>query len=81
LTHYLLGTLAIRFIDDEDIGNFEHSSLNALYIVTQPWYLHDNCGMGGACDLHLALAGTDRFNQHQVKAGSIEKRGRISRGP
>jgi hypothetical protein len=37
--------------------------------------------MGGACDLHLALAGTNRFDQHQVKAGSIDERGRISRGP
>ena len=78
LTHHLLGTFAIRFIDDKDIGNFEHASLNALHIITQPWHLHDNRGMSGPCDLNLALASTDCLNQHEVKAGSIKEGGCIS---
>ena len=67
-----LGALAVAFVDDEDVGDFEQARFHRLDVVPKAWRRDHDAHVGDFGDVHLALAGADGFEQYEAKACRIE---------
>jgi hypothetical protein len=82
-TDFLLdavGSFAVGFIHDEDVGDFHDAGLEALDIVPHAGDEDDECDVGETGDLDFILADADGFDEEDVLAAGFEDEGDIGGG-
>ena len=68
VTLQALGTIAIRFIDDEQVGDFHNAGLDGLDGIAAFWHQNQDRRIGGGHDIKLGLADAHRLHDDQVLA-------------
>ena len=61
------------FVDHHEVSHFDHTSLDALDVVTRATDQHEYEHVNHASDSHLTLSDPDRFDQDQVVSGGFAK--------
>ena len=59
------------FVDHHEVSHFDHTSLDALDVVTRATDQHEYEHVNHASDSHLTLSDPDRFDQDQVVSGGF----------
>ena len=77
----MIEQLAIRLVDQDQIGQFDDAALDPLQLVAgggrQDQQKHvDHLGDGG-----FRLAGADRLDQHRVEPGRLAHQDRLAGAP
>ena len=61
------------FVDHHEVSHFDHTSLDALDVVTRATDQHEYEHVDHAPDRHLTLSDPDRFDQDQVVSSGFAK--------
>ena len=73
-----VGPLAVRLVDDEDVGDFHDAGLERLDLVAGAGHQHDDGDIGGADDVNLVLPDADRFDDDDLLPRRIEHQRRVA---
>ncbi len=73
-----VGALAVGLVDDEDVRDLHDAGLERLHLVSRARHEGHDRHVGRAHDVHLVLADSHRFDQHDILAGGIEHQRRIA---
>ena len=73
LLHRLLGARPVGLVDDDHVGNFKEARFHRLDVVAESWRRDDDADIGDFGDVDLVLSRADRFEQHDVEAGAVER--------
>ena len=76
--HEPVRALAVRLVDDEDVGNLHDAGLERLDIVARAGHERHDRDVGRADDVDFVLTDADRFDEHDVFAGGVEHQRRIA---
>ena len=74
----------VALVDDDEVGHLQQACLDRLDLVAHLGRLDHDRRVGDGRDLHLALAGPDGLDEHEVEAGRVEhrrRRGRVEASP
>jgi hypothetical protein len=77
----VVGALLVGLVDGENVGDLQDAGLDGLHVVAQARHLDDDGGVGRPGDVHLGLAGADRLDDDQVKAGGVQHLDGVGGGP
>ena len=80
LTLHPLRSLAIAFIDNEDVGDLHDAGLDGLHIIAHAGNQDHHRDIRQADNVNFILAHAYGFHQHHVLAAGIEHRGHVSGG-
>jgi hypothetical protein len=72
------GSLVIRLVHHEHIGDLHHAGFNCLDVVTHSGHEHDGDDIRYARDFDFILTNTDRLDQDVIEAVDSQPFGRIA---
>ena len=75
-----VGTLVVRLVHDEQIGDLHDARLERLHTVSGPRHRHHDRHVGGTRDLDLRLADTDRLDDDHVEPAGVQDHRRVTGG-
>ncbi len=64
---------AIRFVDDEDVGDLHNAGLDRLHVVAHAGHQHHHRHLRQRRDLDFVLSHAHGFDDHEVAAGGIHQ--------
>ena len=75
-----IGAFAIRFVDDENVGDFVEPGLHHLHAITRFRHRDDHRGIGEVHDREFSLSDSDRLDNDHVASVSVEQFYDLARG-
>src|ERR1019366_2042514 len=75
-----LGTVAVRLVDDENVGDLHDARLDRLHIVAHARYEHHDGDVGKLHDIDFILSDPDGFHHHKIAATGIENGSNVGGG-
>ena len=75
------GQVAVRLVDDEEVGQFHHAALHPLEIVAAAGAEQQQEHVGHLGDRRLRLADADRLYDNHVEARRLAQQQRLARAP
>ena len=75
------GPVAIRLVDDEDVGDLEEAGLHHLDRVARLGHEDDDRRVSEPHDVELRLAHADRLDDHVLHPEGVEQAGHVTRRP
>ena len=80
LALHTFGAVAVRLVDDEDVGDLHDAGLDRLHVVAHAGNKNDHRYVGQRDDVHFVLAHADGLDQHHVASAGVEHRRDVRRG-
>jgi hypothetical protein len=73
------GEIAIRLVDDEEVGQFHHAALHTLQVIAAAGTEQQQEHVGHFRNRGFRLADTDRFHDHHLEASRLAQQQRLAR--
>ena len=73
-----VGTVVVRLVHDEQVGDLHDARLQRLHTVAGPGHGDDDRHVGRARDLDLGLPDTDRFDDDHIEPAGVQNHRRVS---
>src|ERR1019366_9185973 len=80
LALHSLGAIAVRLVDDENVGDLHDAGLDGLHNVAHAGHQHDDGHIRQAHDVHLVLADADGLDHDNIAAAGVAHRRDIGSG-